>query len=339
MKFQKKRLSIGDMVMIMANPEEHKEHDRLMEEFQRRVRQTVSSKEYQKWAESVYRKNKALIKELVEWRALYRIKIQSDEDQSVSYLISRVKAKYRITWRGKLDEIKEKAFRESKGMPRNFLNLCINDLYAEEVKKDIKKGGKKIPGNRQLAKPQLERLLKNIEDSRKFMIERQQEGTEIRLFPVAPEYLPIWYFIARPENEFYRNEFLEKGLEPLIRHEKAEDAAKLRSLNEINALFKKYTYKKYYQKTIYPKLKQIADWVKEEYALRDKIRREAGISVVDQHRIRIKELIHQQEEEWDRLKSLIINNIEFMPDKKTQDELREAYRKVKDAIDEELKHI
>ena len=276
-----------------------------MDEFEARLEKMFGpykkSRQFQEHCWELYRKHKEEITELVRWRTLLHIKPASHADGAIAFLIERAKKLRGRGWKSVVDEIMRKIVELPPGMWETYLQAIVR-RHEQQLIDELLKG----EGKRYHPVDVLQRKRREIEEYLETLERFMKQGRIAMLTAPPAEYLPDWFFIARPENEFYQNEKLEYAIIPLIEHEKAEENEKARILNKLNALLEKHTWRAFYLGHLRPLLEELKVLVKEELELSTKDERTAHIEQARKLDDILSGRLHQEKRFLADLKAIIL---------------------------------
>ena len=313
--------------------------NKLIKNLRKKVKNYESSKEYQDYCWKVYHKNEDFIKQLIKWRTILNIKPGSTGDKAIAFFIHRLWQKHSFKWKIILRRMMMSVLAHPPGMYSTFLSIYMN-RYEMSMLKDIIAGNEDkyyVSRDRIHSKEKLSKRLQLLEDyDKKYATKFLKEGKIVPLSSPEIEFLPEWYFIARPTNKFYQDKNLEAIIQPLIEREIAEDNIKLKYVNKLNELFQKHAFQTTHLKKALNYLKGIGKFILLEIKFRKELKEEKDLNKVKTIENKIKKNIIAQK--------LVLKEIEekltkgtIVPNKEIHEKVTSLMDKLKSTIKKELK--
>jgi hypothetical protein len=215
--------------------------ERFWQEFRKRTAQFESSPSFQKWCWEVYNKNKVAIELLVKYRTLLNFKPGGVQDAGLSYLIMKTKEYHPMRWRGLLKQIMEHASHLPHEIVETYLLLIAKKHQLKSLGLQLK--GQEVAyypdnvlsGTANQIKLYVGDLEKDIKNYPNIFMKRKMHAP-------PSEYLPDWYFIARPEHDFYKKENLAIVNQDLLEKEFVATNKRAVLVNELNDLLLKHAW-------------------------------------------------------------------------------------------------
>jgi len=309
-----------------------------LKDLKSKVANYESSKKYQDYCWKVYHKNEVFIKELIKWRTVFNIKPGSTADKALAFFIHKIWQEHGIKWRTVISNYMAAVRAHPPGMYSTFLAIYLNK-YSIRMIEELLAG--KVDKH-YVSKDRIysqDYLTKWLQTSKKFDANRKTflEKKKVIAFSSPPiEFLPEWYFIARPSNKFYQDENLEIIIRPLIDNEIAEDKIKTKIINQLNELLQKHAFQTVQVKKTLRHLKVISMNFHLELILRELIRSEKDLDKVKKIEKRIEREILIQQESLEKAEKCLLKQT-VIPDKLLHEKVYSIINKLKTIIQKELK--
>jgi len=298
-----------------------------------------SSKQYQDYCWKVYRKNEVFIKELIKWRTLLNIKPKSTADTTLAFFIHKVWQEHKIRWKGVINNFMVAVRSHPPGLYTTFLSIYLNK-YKIKMVEDLLAGNDKkhyVSRDRTYSKDYLTKWLQTLNNLDKNSLKMLKQKKVIAFSSPPIEFLPEWYFIARPENKFYQDENLDAIIEPLIEKEIVEDSIKSKLVNELNELLNKYAFKTMHSKKSILLLKSLGKSILAEIELRTEMKKEDDLRKVKTLEEKIRDKIIGHKIFLKKIEEGITKRGEnVIPDKKIHEKVHNIINKLKTTIKKEL---
>jgi hypothetical protein len=311
-----------------------------LKDLKSKVANYESSKKYQDYCWKVYRKNEVFIKEFIKWRTLFNIKPKSTADKALAFFIHKIWQEHGFRWKGIIYNFMVAAMSHPPGMFTTYLSVYLNKYKMGMVEELLagKMNKHYVSKDRVYSKDYLTRWLQNLKNLDKNSLKILKQKKIIALSSPPIEFLPEWYFIARPTNKFYQDENLEAIIKPLIEKEIAEDNIKFKYINKLNELLNKHAFKTMHSKKAIEYLKSVAGLVSTEMEFRKKIKDEDGLKKVKELEEDIETQIIGQKILLKKIKEkLSMRNEHSIMNKEVHEKVQSLLNKIETIIKKELK--
>jgi len=221
------------------------EMDDKLAHLKERVANYEASEEYQDNCWQTYRRFEIFVRELVKWRMVLDIEPGSSADKAISFFIHRIWQRHGSErWPYLMHRfLVSTTLSLDPGMYSTFLSVYVGK-YTISMVEDLLAGKEDehyVSRDRTYDRAYLTDWLKTL---KKFDEKGPSYLKEKKIIPmVSPpiEFLPEWYYIARPTNRFYQEEDLEPEIEPVVTRKWAEDHPGSGLINELNEMLQKRT--------------------------------------------------------------------------------------------------
>ena len=272
------------------------------QEFRSRIKQDESAPAFQKMCWDIYRKHEKEIKLLIKYRTLLNFKPGKVRDAGLAYLIMKTKEYHPMRWRGILKEIMQHASQLPHEIVQTYLLLIVKKHELKSLDLQIKgQETAHYPDN--ILKKDMSEIKLYIGDLEKDIKNYPKIFMERKLHSPPPKYLPMWYFVARPEHDFYKKENLAIVNQDLLEKEFAKTNKRATLVNELHDLFLKHSWTSPEVTLAIKNIKYLAKRIRIEKAQEIELKERTSVQWVARRRV---EMVLNLEEQKDTLRKIRI---------------------------------
>ena len=309
----------------------------VVEELRQKVSDHESTEQYQQYCWKVFRQNEAHIRELVRWRITLNIEPRSTADKALAFFIHKLSQRHGERWKVLLNRFMVATRTHPPGMHSTFLMSYITqyEIWMVEELLSGKEDEHYVSRDKTYSRKYLLNWLEALKRIDGYFPEYMSEG-KVMAFSCPPiEFLPQWYFVARPTNKFYEAEGLEPAVAQLVSEHDGENHAKADLLNRLNFLLRKHAYQSMHVRKALERLVEIGEEIGSEMASRKKL----GIDTHSEQIAAIKNdfvgTLRRQRELVEDVE-ISLGKETVVPDKTINDRVGETMSELKTMIEMEL---
>lgn len=302
----------------------------LEKRFQQDVAKMKSSQEFQNYCWQVYTRNKEIVKEFVKTRQYLNITPGSRKDTALGLVFAKVKEYHSIRWKRFFRAIVRGISKIPTGHWETYLMVFVNKYELRHHVDSLSGKSKQI-----FSEDLIKKSISSIEKFIPYVQQALKDGKIIPLTGPNADMLPDWYFIARPENEFYKSEQLERIIVPLINKEIAADHEKAHKLVELHRYMATHVWEPFFKKQVEPILGKLKKEVEEEIRLREHLKREKDIKEARQDQKQLEKAVRHQKALLQGLNRVMTRT--NIPSKEIQDKVEDIIKDINEIIRIELK--